>query len=462
MKISINEAARAVSQKLNDAGFEAWIVGGAVRDLLIGKESIDWDLTTNANPEQILELIEESFYDNKFGTVMVAGKHLKKQFNFGEVIGDEDIIDITTFRSEHGYSDKRRPDKVVWGKSIDDDLRRRDFTINAMAMRIVDYGEVCEVELKDSFGGKGDIKNRIVRAVGDPQERFEEDALRMMRAIRIASQLGFTIEDKTMDAIAKKSANIREISWERIGAEFMKLMGSEHAADGVMMVVNSSLGKYVIPEIMESIEVPQAGHHIYDVYTHSIEALRACPSSDPVVRLAALLHDVAKPRTMKDRGEGKEITFYNHEVVGARIAKEIAKRLRLSRKDQERLFILVRWHMFSYDSEMTDAAIRRFIKNVGKENIHDMMMLRVGDRVGGGSKPTSWRLNELQKRIGEQLYQPLSINDLAIDGDDVMNILEIKPGPKIGEILNALFEEVLEDSEKNTREYLEERVKELG
>lgn len=443
---------------LEKEGYEAWIVGGAVRDVLLKKKILDWDVTTNAHPEQIMPLFESSFYDNNYGTVMVAGKHLKEQFGDGtNDIEDDSVIDITTYRSEHGYSDKRRPDSVTWGESIEEDLKRRDFTINAMAMKVEK-----DMKILDPYGGQEDLKKKLIRAVGDPSSRFEEDALRMMRAVRFAAQLGFDIENKTLEAISSKAKNLTSISWERIGSETMKIMASDHPAEGILLMDKGGLMETVIPEFLKSKGVDQAGHHIYDVYTHMVESLRACPSSDPVVRLAAFLHDIDKPTTLQNRGKGKEITFYNHEVVGARTAKSIAKRLRLNKKDQDRIFTLVRWHMFSYDTKMTDGAIRRFIKNVGKENIHDMMMLRVGDRVGGGSKATSWRLNELQKRIGEQLYKPLSTSDLKITGRDVMKILKINPSPKVGEVLRTLFEEVIEDSEKNTKKYLSSRIRDLA
>jgi putative nucleotidyltransferase with HDIG domain len=208
--------------------------------------------------------------------------------------------------------------------------------------------------------------------------------------------------------------------------------------------------------------IEQAGHHTKDVWEHSLDALAACPSPDPIIRLATLLHDIGKPRVKMNRGKGKEITFYNHEVVGARMAKTIARRLRLSKKEIDLLWLLVRWHMFAYDPKMTDKAIRRFIKRVGLENINKMMMLRIGDRVGGGSKATSWRLRELQQRIGEVLYTPMQIKDLKVNGNDVIKILKIKGGPKVGEVLEKLFDEVMEDSKKNKREYLLKRIKELS
>ncbi len=469
MKYSFDPGVLAIVQKIEAAGYEAWIVGGAVRDLMLGIAAYDWDVTTNATPDQIEPLFEESFYDNEYGTVKVAGKHIREQFKLSEgAIDDSVLYDITTFRSESEYSDKRRPDAVVWGKSIEEDLKRRDFTINAMALRLPvkqfshkDSEHEFECEIKDPYGGQEDIKNKLIKSVGNPSERFEEDALRIMRAIRLCAQLGFLIEDKTLMALKEKVPNLQHISWERIGAETMKLLATEHAADGIMLMVNCGIIEILIPELLVMKEVKQGGHHIYDVFTHSVEALRACPSTDPVVRLATLLHDIDKPVVAKAEGV-RGVTFYNHEVSGARTAKRIAERLKLSKKDQDRVFTLVRWHMFVYESKMTDASIRRFIRRVGKENIHDMMALRIGDRVGGGSKATSWRLTELQKRIGEQLYEPLSLKDMNIDGARIMEILNIKPSRKVGEILNALFEEILDDSSKNTPEYLEKRVRELA
>ncbi len=455
MKFKLDGGAAKIVHELEENGFEAWVVGGAVRDLLLDITSSDWDVTTNATPEQVVPLFSESFYDNEYGTVKVAGKHIREQFGLAEgEIDDSILYDITTYRSESEYSDKRRPDKVEWGKTVEEDLKRRDFTINAIAINL-------KGEIVDPYGGQDDLKNKLIRAVGEPSARFEEDALRIMRAIRLSAQLGFMIEEKTLEALKVKVPNLKEISWERIGAEMMKLLATEHSADAITLMVNCGIIEILIPELLAMKKVAQGGHHIHDVFTHSIEALRACPSSDPVVRLATLLHDIDKPVSAKAEGV-RGVTFYNHEVTGARTAKRIAERLKLSKKDQDRIFTLVRWHMFVYESKMTDASIRRFIRRVGKENIHDMLALRVGDRIGGGSKATSWRLTELQKRIGEQMYEPLSLKDMKIDGAKIMQILAIPPSRKVGEILNALFEEILEDSAKNTKEYLEKRVKDLA
>ncbi len=468
MNLKLNPAAVVIVKTLQEAGYQAEIVGGAVRDLLLNLPSYDWDITTNATPEVVEPLFTDSFYDNEYGTVKVAGKHLKAQFGLSdEECDDEMIFDITTYRSETGYSDKRRPDSVVWGKTIEEDLLRRDFTINALALRLKLQEESkklkvesYEVEIVDPYGGQEDIKRRVIRAVGVPIERFGEDALRIMRAIRLASQLGFVIETETLVALKAVVANLKEISWERIGAEVMKLLATDHAADGIILMANTGILEIVLPELLACRGVAQGGHHQHDVYTHLIESLRGCSSPDPVVRLATLLHDIDKPTVMTTGGP-RSVMFHNHEVVGARTAKRIAERLKLPKKDQDKIFTLVRWHMFHYDPKMTDAAIRRFIRRVGVENIHDMIALRIGDRIGSGSKTTSWRLTELQKRIGEQLYEPLSLKDMVVDGSDVMRILKIKPSRKIGEILNTLFEEIIEDSSRNNKEYLEKRIAEL-
>ena len=282
-----------------------------------------------------------------------------------------------------------------------------------------------------------------------------------MRAIRIAAQLGFTIEAKTLKAISKDSKLLKEIASERVRDELLKIIASNYPKDGIKLLFTSGLLEFIMPELIETREVEQAGHHTKDVWNHSLDALKACPSPDPIIRLATLLHDVGKPRSKRNRGVGKEITFYNHEVIGARMVKEIARRLKMSKKDLDMLWLLVRWHMFAYDPKMTDKAIRRFIKRVGIENINKMMMLRIGDRVGGGSKATSWRLRELQQRIGEVLYTPMQIKDLKVNGKDVMKIKKIKGGPKVGKILEKLFDEVMEDSKKNNRKYLLERIKKI-
>jgi len=279
-----------------------------------------------------------------------------------------------------------------------------------------------------------------------------------MRAIRLGAQLGFQIEPKTLKAIRSDSQFITNISWERIKDELFKIIASPYPADGILLLQSSGLLPHILPELIETRDVKQGGHHRYDVWNHSIESLRYCPSSDTIVRFATLLHDIGKPRTAKNQGP-RGVTFYGHEVVGAYMVKDIADRLRLSNKQKNKLFTLVRWHMFHYQPEMTNSAIKRLIRRVGRDNINDMMLLRVGDRKGGGSKATSWRLRELQKRIGENLYEPLSLKDLNINGHDLLQELNLQPGPILGKILNQLFEGVMEDQIQNTKPELLQRAR---
>lgn len=480
MKLLLSQPVLFVLWNLKNAGFDAYLVGGAVRDILLGRPTTDWDVTTNATPEQIQTAFKHSFYTNTFGSVglpfdgliqdMIRAKWKIDPTLRVDPAWTGQIIDVTTYRFEFGYSDRRRPDKVEWGKTLDDDLSRRDFTINALALTVefstLNDGpkdsRISEVETQvaDPFGGQNDLAQQLIRAVGEPRQRFEEDALRMMRAIRFGAQLKFGIHPDTLKAIQQSAQLIKYVSWERIRDELLKILKSDFPTEGILLLYNAGLLEVILPELLPMRGVKQGGHHIYDVWTHSMEALKGCPSSDPIVRLATLLHDVGKPRTVRYQGP-RGVTFYGHEVVGARMAKKIGERLRLSNDEVERLTTLVRWHMFVYSPEMTDGAIRRFIRNVGLENINDMMLLRVGDRKGGGSKATSWRLNELQQRIGEQLYEPMSIKDLKVTGNDVMEVLQIRPGKEVGTILNALFEEVLDDSSKNNRDYLLKRIVEL-
>jgi putative nucleotidyltransferase with HDIG domain len=474
MKCSLPLVVAKTLEVLEKAGFEAYVVGGAVRDLLTDNPVADWDVTTNARPEEIQKIFPESFYDNQFGTVGITTEELAKQFGWPQVdypamgLEPEHVLEITTFRTEHGYSDRRRPDKVEWGKTLEEDLTRRDFTVNAMALQVagskktghITWSVKLEAKIVDPFNGQQDLKDRLMRAVGNPQQRFDEDALRMVRAIRFAAQLGFTIEEKTLQAISQNAPHLKHISQERIRDELFKILTSPYPADGIKLLFASGLLEYVLPELTPMRGVDQAGHHTKDVWNHSLDALAACPSPDPIVKLATLLHDVGKP--VAYRKQDNKITFYGHEVVGGRIAKKVAVRLHLSKKQAELLWKLVRYHMFAYDPKMTDAAIRRFIRRIGREHINEMMMLRVGDRIGGGSKATSWRLRELQERIGQVLYTPMQIADLKVSGHDVMKTLKIKPGPRVGKILKQLFEEVLEDAAKNDRTHLLSRIKELG
>ncbi|TSC87808.1 MAG: tRNA nucleotidyltransferase (CCA-adding enzyme) [Microgenomates group bacterium Gr01-1014_16] len=442
--IKIPSQVSEILGKFQNSGFEVYIVGGVVRDILLNKTLYDWDFTTNAIPEQILELYPDGFYDNKFGTVGIENTDGGRPH------------EITTYRTETGYSDNRHPDEVKWGKTLEDDLRRRDFTINSMAIN-------HKMELVDLYGGQEDLKNKLIRCVGDANERFNEDALRMMRAVRIAAQLQFTIEPVTMRAIQTNASKIGQISAERIRDELLKIMASDWAADGYLILKNSGLGKEVLPEMEAAFGVEQKSpdrHHIYDVGTHCVEALRHCANPDPITRLATLLHDVGKVKTQKVFPDGR-ITFYNHEMESTKIAEKIAERLRLSNKDEDKLLKLVRWHQFTMDEKMTDSAVRRIITNVGSEYVKDLIDLRVADRIGSGAAPSSWRLEKLLERFEEVQKQPFSIPDLKIDGNDVMEIKGLKPGPEVGKYLQMLFIEVTEKGVANEKEALLKRLGEL-
>lgn len=446
-----------ILKTMTDAGHQVYIVGGAVRDLIMNRPVTDWDFTTDAPPEITRALFPHSFYDNQFGTVGVINpkEPLEK-----DIFGKIPVYEITTFRKEFGYTDRRHPDRIVWGKTVEEDLRRRDFTINAMALRPA----INNFQLIDPHGGQKDIKDKLIRAVGNPDERFQEDALRMMRAVRIATQLEFSVEEKTFAAIKNNLDLIDSVSKERVRDELLKLLSYPYAADGYMLLRNGGLGQKILPEVEKSFGIEQRSpgrHHLYDVGTHSIFSLKHCQSADPIVKLATLLHDVGKP-LVATKDEKGTITFYNHEVIGASIARNIGKKLRLSKKDSERLVTLVRHHQFTVDERQTDKAIRRFIRNVGKDNLEDILAVRVADRLGGGATETSWRLERFKKKLIEVQQQPFSVTDLKVDGHDAMKILSIGPGPVVGKILNALLEEVVEDMKKNERKYLLKKIKEIG
>ena len=464
-----------VYKQIASSGYEVYLVGGCVRDLLLNRNITDWDMTTNATPEQILQLFPDGFYDNLFGTVGIAvdviarskttkQSTLQQEDSHADTRDDESlkgIIEITTYRTEKNYMDNRHPEQVSWGKTLEEDLQRRDFTINAMAASLND-----NIQIIDPYEGQKDLDAKLVRAVGDPNQRFKEDGLRLMRAIRFATQLSFQIEEKTLEAITQDAALLQNISGERIRDELLKILGSEYPYEGIMLLKNTGLLQYILPELLEGIDVSQVRpgrHHTSDVFTHNLLALKLTPATDPIVRLATLIHDVGKPR-VRSEDENGYVIFFNHEVVGSKIAYGIANRFHLSKKEREKIVTLVRWHMFTVDEHITDAAVRRFIRRVGVDNVKDMIDLRIGDRLGSGTETAeSWRLKDFKKRIEEQLQPgPFSINDLAIDGNDIMQEMNLKPGREIGELLQKLFLEVDEDLEKNTKEYLLQRLHEIS
>ena len=449
----------SIYKKLKKAGFQAYFVGGCVRDFLMGKPIDDWDFATDATPEQIQNVFSRSFYDNMFGTVGIPLPKVPEQEHEG-------VVEITTFRTEGKYRDLRRPEKVEWGNTIEEDLSRRDFTMNAIAAALEPTANSQQLTATyvDPFKGLLDIEKKLIRTVGIPNDRFNEDALRLLRAIRFATQLEFEIEKETWNAIQKNAQNIGKISGERIRDELLKILSADRAFEGIALLDKSGLLDQIIPELGKGKGISQVRpgrHHVSDVFTHNIESLKHCPSRDPIVRLATLLHDVGKPYVRSEDEQG-HVIFYNHEVKGAQIAYEICDRLRLSKKQRDKIVTLIRWHMFTVDEKITDSAVRRFIRRVGVDNVADMMDLRIGDRLGGGTQVAeSWRLKKFKERVAKELHPPFSINDLAIDGNDVMRELGMEPGPKVGEILQKLFEEADEDLSRNTPEYLLKRVHEL-
>lgn len=449
-----------VIKKIVENGFEVAIVGGAVRSVFAKQGVDEWDLTTNAKPEEILKLFPKAYYNNRFGTVAIGQN-------------GKNVVEITTYRKEANYTDSRHPDKVEWGDSLEEDLKRRDFTINAVALKIIKdkpaiKNKIVETDLLsysllvvDPFGGREDFKIKKVKAVGDADERFCEDPLRMLRAVRFAVSFEFDIEDETFASIKKNAKLLSKISGERIRDEIFKMIDLDVGAEGIFLCKQLGLLGVFMGELEKCFSVPQKSpkrHHIYDVGTHCVMSLKFCPSKDTITRFATLLHDIGKADVAGVTGEGVR-TFYNHEVVGSRIANKICDRFHLSKDDKDKVFKLVRWHQFSVGENQTDKAVRRFIKNVGIENIENMMDLRIGDRLGGGlQEAESWRLKLFRQRVKEVLKKPFTVSDLKISGDDVMKVLNLKPGPEVGKILSELFEEVVEDSKKNRKDYLLSRL----
>ena len=437
-----------ILDKIEKAGFEAYIVGGSVRNLLMKREVKDWDITTKAKPEDILKIFPDSFYENEFGTVGIKIKEKEKTVS---------VVEITTYRTESKYSDRRHPDEIKFAKTLGEDLCRRDFTINALALKI----KKDTFEIVDLFEGQTDLENKIIRAVGNAEDRFSEDALRMMRAIRFQAELNFSIEEKTLKAIKKNSTLIKHVALERIKDELSRIIISDNPAEGIEIMQKTGLLTYIIPELEKGIGVAQNRHHIYTIYKHSILALKHCPSKNISVRLAALLHDIAKPQTK--RGEGMYATFYNHDHVGARIAEKILTRLKFSKEIIEKVKLLVDNHMFYYNpDEVGESSVRKLIKKVGLGNIKDLIDLRIADRLGSGTpKAKPYKLRHLEYMIDKVSKDAISVKMLKINGNNLMEKLRIKPGPKIGAILEVLLAEVIEDANKNNHEHLLARAGEL-
>ena len=419
-------------------------MGGKVRDAVRGIDSPGaWDLTTSATPEEIQGLFRRTFYLNHFGTVTVRS-------------GDEEV-EVTTYRTETEYTDHRRPDHVTFTRSLHEDLSRRDFTMNAMAWRPPADGK--SGELVDPFGGQRDLDARIVRAVGDPRERFKEDALRMLRAVRFATLLGFTIDSQTAEAIRESAPLAETLSGERIRQEMVKILSAPKPSVAFRLLSDLGLLAVVFPELEIAKTIPQDKAVAQDVFEHSIVTADATPADDLVLRLAGLLHDIGKPDTFADGH------FHQHEFVGEAKARNILRRWRFDKETIAQVTLLIRNHMFWYQTDWTGSAVRRFVRKVGLENIPALFALRKADNIGSGARsPRMYALESLWERVQEEIRaaSAFSLRDLAIDGTDVMKELGVPPSPRVGQILNELFERVTEDPTLNTREHLLKLAHKIG
>lgn len=429
------DSVTAVLHRLWASGHSAYVVGGSLRDVLLGREPLDWDMTTDARPERLLELFPGAVYENRFGTVAIRQ-------------GGE-LHEVTTFRSDHEYADHRRPHRVEFGETIDVDLARRDFTVNAIAWGATAPagGAMPEPGLIDPHGGRSDIESRTLRAVGDPRARFEEDALRMVRAVRLAATLDFGVEAGTLAAIQARSSLVAHLSGERVAAELDKLMDADRPSVGLRLMAATGILEVLWPDLAAQRGLAQNKLPGDDLWDHTVRTVDAVPHDRPVVRLAALLHDLGKPATLADGH------FHGHEAEGARLAATLLERLHTPRYVAERVVHLVRHHMFVYDPSWGDAGVRRFIKRIGRDALDSLFALREADNVGSGEPPDAYGLAELKARVGEQLagHVVLERGDLVVDGDDLIAELGLSPGPVLGQLLDELLERTIADPTVNDR-----------
>jgi tRNA nucleotidyltransferase/poly(A) polymerase len=436
----LTEGVRDVFVRLAAAGHEAALVGGSVRDRLrkAQADAGDWDLATSAHPETVADLLPGAVWENRFGTVTVPG---------------EPPVQVTTYRAEGGYRDRRRPDEVRFGVTLDEDLARRDFTINAIAWVPLDLAAGRGI-LRDPFGGLGDLAAGTLRAVGDARERFAEDALRLLRAVRFAARFGFEIEPATMAALTAAAPTAASVSGERLGAEVLRMLRSDeppwHEAPpstALRLMEATGLLVALLPELAALRGVPQGKRVPGDALDHSLLTMDAIGAHDPHLRLAGLLHDLGKATTLADGH------FIGHEAVGAELAGTVVDRLRLPARVAGRITHLIRHHMFAYAPDWTDAAVRRFVRRVGRDAIDDLFALRAADNAASGvTEPATGGLDELRQRIAAvALGAPLEARQLAVDGHDLQAALGIGPSAELGRLLDALLEAVLEDPSVNER-----------
>ncbi len=436
LKYSIGKNLKEAASIFLKNNFQVFLVGGAVRDWFLKKDCKDYDIATNAEPDQVQKLFRKTIPTGiEHGTVTILYK------------GEQ--IECTTFRCEADYSDGRHPNALNYVKTIEEDLSRRDFTMNAIAINLKDGSIV------DPFNGIKDIKAKIIKTVGNPQLRFNEDGLRPIRAIRFAAQLGFTIEKETLNAIPLSIGVCKKISIERFRDEFVKILKTENPIIALKLLEDTGLLKVFLPELSICRGVEQKGMHKFDVLDHSFLACNAAEQNNLIVRLAALFHDIGKPEVRAEDKLGN-YTFYKHEIISERITKKIMQRLKFSNKEISSVCHLVKHHMFNYTEDWTDAAVRRFIVRIGIENIEDLFALRRADGYAITAHQTDFRtLLGFQKRIEKILKNEnaFNIKDLAVNGNDLIKV-GIKADAKLGRILKELLETVLDDPAQNTKEIL--------
>lgn len=431
--ITVPADALNIIKTLKTAGFAAYLVGGCVRDSLLGLPVEEWDITTSAKPQEVTALFPKVVPTGlEYGTVTIL------------TAGGQ--YEVTTFRADEKYVDGRHPLNVVFTGDLHQDLARRDFTINAIAY------DPTDKTLIDDWQGEADLTGRSIKAIGDPIARFSEDGLRSIRACRFAAKLGFKIDGQTFAAIPATLEVTKKVAAERLHDELVKILKTPLPSVALELMRLSGLLNLVLPELVACYKVEQPPeYHKYDVYWHNLYACDAAPVDNYLVRLAALLHDIGKPPCQSG------MTFYNHDKTGEEMARTALARLKFSNKETDKVAELVSHHMFDYNSGWSDAAVRRFIRRIGGvENLPDLFALRRADAAAMIKTNDGTYLNELQNRIDKIVAEQnaLKIADLKVGGNDVMAILKIKPGPKVGEVLNALLEKVLDDPNLNEREKL--------
>jgi len=435
----VSRTVRDFANVFQTAGFQCHLVGGAVRDILMGRAHSDFDIATDALPAQVLSMFRRVIPTGiKHGTVTVLFKG--KTF------------EVTTFRTEADYSDGRRPDTVAFAPSIFDDLARRDFTINAMAY------DLLANRLNDPHEGEKDLARGLIRAIGDPAERFREDGLRPLRACRIAAQLSFAIAKATTDAIPGALDILARVSAERVRDELLKTLQAPLPSTGLFLMKDTGILGVILPELEEGVGVAQGNLHCYDVFTHSLYACDAAPAESLLLRMAALFHDIGKPRVRAMDPEGRP-TFYEHERVSAAMAEQILLRLKLPHAVVKDVSHLIAHHMFNYQEEWSDAAVRRLIARVGDEKIKDIIALRRADQVGmcrENARTFPEGLANFAARVSAVLEagRAFTVRQMAADGDDIMSRLGLPPGPRVGIILEELLQAVLDDPSLNEKEKL--------